>query len=322
MGDEVLELTEVPEIVERIARYANGITAPGRFENALNFRPGPEYVCLSSGIKSGTTWTQQIMHGLRSGGDMSFDEIDEVVSNLEYSPDVDVCEDQPFNPQMYKTHFHHGLCPKGFSKYIVLTRDPRDAALSLYLFHCNWFFTEEELSADDFVKYFVANRIPEEYAGINALQLNHQASWYPHRKDENVLWLHYEDLKQDLKACVKLISDFLGIGVGDQKLLELVEKQAGFDFMKKHQHKFDEHLLKLGRNEAIGLPKTAGLCNKSTSKVRNGNVHDGKRFLSAKSIAAIEAKWRSLFAPMCDYVSYEEMRAGINKELGRTFKEE
>ena len=53
------------------------------------------------------------------------------------------------------------------------------------------------------------------------------ASWYPHRKDENVLWLHYEDLKQDLKTCIKLISDFLGIGVNDEKLLELVERQVG-----------------------------------------------------------------------------------------------
>lgn len=51
--------------------------------------------------------------------------------------------------------------------------------------------------------------------------------WYPHRKDANVLWLHYEDLKADLKRCVKMLSDFLGVGVGDQELLDLVEKQAG-----------------------------------------------------------------------------------------------
>lgn len=52
------------------------------------------------------------------------------------------------------------------------------------------------------------------------------AKAYPHRNDDGVLWLHYEDLKADLKGCVKLISDFTGIGVGDQKLLDLVEYQV------------------------------------------------------------------------------------------------
>ena len=91
--------------------------------------------------------------------------------------------------------------------------------------------------------------------------------------------------------------------------------------MKKHQWKFDDHSLKLVRNEAVGLPKMAGLSNKSSAKVRNGNVHDGKRILSQKSLAGIEARWQSLFAPICNYANYEEMRAGINKELGRTFQE-
>ena len=51
--------------------------------------------------------------------------------------------------------------------------------------------------------------------------------WYPLRKDENVLWLHYEDLKADLSGCIKLLSEFIGVGVDDQELLDLAEKQAG-----------------------------------------------------------------------------------------------
>jgi len=44
--------------------------------------------------------------------------------------------------------------------------------------------------------------------------------------DDGVLWLHYDDLKADLKGCIKLISSFMGIGVGDQKLLDLVHYQV------------------------------------------------------------------------------------------------
>ena len=72
------------------------------------------------------------MHGLRSRGDMSFEEIDDVVVNMEFSTDViDIYEKQPFQPQMYKTHFPYDLCPKGFTKYIVVTRCKSEQAVHL-----------------------------------------------------------------------------------------------------------------------------------------------------------------------------------------------
>lgn len=43
-------------------------------------------------------------------------------------------------------------------------------------------------------------------------------SWYPHRNDDNVLFLHYEDMLQDLSYIVKLVSEFLQLGNEDQEL--------------------------------------------------------------------------------------------------------
>lgn len=57
------------------------------------------------------------------------------------------------------------------------------------------------------------------------------ASWFPHRKDENVLWLHYEDLMQDLAGCVDLIADFLGIGGNDAELKATVTHQVHVCFV-------------------------------------------------------------------------------------------
>ena len=51
-------------------------------------------------------------------------------------------------------------------------------------------------------------------------------SWYPHRNDDGVLWLHYDDLSEDLTKCISLISNFLQIGVGDDELLKIVEEQV------------------------------------------------------------------------------------------------
>lgn len=51
-------------------------------------------------------------------------------------------------------------------------------------------------------------------------------SWYPHRLDDNVLWLHYEDLQENLRECVRLIAEFLDIGKDDEELQELVTHQV------------------------------------------------------------------------------------------------
>lgn len=52
------------------------------------------------------------------------------------------------------------------------------------------------------------------------------ADWYDYRFCDNVLWLHFEDLKQDLRGCVKLIAKFLELDWQDEKLIDLVTKQA------------------------------------------------------------------------------------------------
>ena len=122
---------------------------------------------------------------------MSFEEIDDVVRTLEYSPyGPEIDTPQPFQPNMYKTHLTYEECPKGFDKYIIVTRfayspscislqgfvfsEPKDAAVSNYTYLCNWFFTSEEIGLNEFTDYFVASEIPEKYSKYAAIQLRHQ----------------------------------------------------------------------------------------------------------------------------------------------------
>ena len=69
--------------------------------------------------------SHQIMHGLRSNGDMNFEDIMFMCPDLEAAHDIegiDLEAEQKFHPRMYKTHFPYEMCPKGKGKYIVLTR--------------------------------------------------------------------------------------------------------------------------------------------------------------------------------------------------------
>lgn len=60
MAETVSEPSDVPEVVERIKYAAEHITPPERIEKVLSFQPGPGYICVASGMKSGTTWVQQV----------------------------------------------------------------------------------------------------------------------------------------------------------------------------------------------------------------------------------------------------------------------
>lgn len=79
-------------------------TAEG-FRKGLAFQPKPTDVFISPYSKCGTTWMQQIVHGLRSGGDMAFSEITEVVPWIEMAHDLGLDpEAQRFEPRAFKSH--------------------------------------------------------------------------------------------------------------------------------------------------------------------------------------------------------------------------
>jgi len=284
-----------------------------------------EDVILATGPKSGTTWVQQILHGLRSGGSMDYEDINAVIPIFEFagtSGGKEKSISQTFPPNIYKAHLVAEACPMTAGKYIVVTRNPGDAALSLYHFFCNWVFKAEELGTDEFVEWYYIRPYPRDVMFLNAHQMRHLASWYPHRKNANVLWVHYEDLKADLPKCIRMMSEFLGIGVGDEALFELVERQSSFEFMKQHSVKFDSRNYKLIRNELAGLLKNAGLdTNENAGKVRNGRVNESKEAFSAETLKKLDKLWDDTIKPVTGFNCYEEMRSAINRELGREFKE-
>ena len=69
--------------IQRIQeRFKNLTTNQGR-QKAMSFSPRPCDVIVVTPWKCGTTWMQQIMHQLRSGCDMFFEDIDEAVPWIE-----------------------------------------------------------------------------------------------------------------------------------------------------------------------------------------------------------------------------------------------
>jgi hypothetical protein len=70
-------------------RLSDFITEEG-VSRGLSFKPRSDDVFVVTSPKCGTTWMQQILHQLRSGGDMSFEDVYDVVPFIEFAYDIEI----------------------------------------------------------------------------------------------------------------------------------------------------------------------------------------------------------------------------------------
>src|SRR5204863_4185815 len=118
-----------------------GLVSEASFVAGLGFVARPSDVIIASYAKCGTTWLQQLVHSLRTGGDLDFDDISRVVPWIETAADLGLDLDgaQRGEPRAFKSHLSYDQVPAD-ARYIVSVRDPRDALVSAYRFFEGWFF--------------------------------------------------------------------------------------------------------------------------------------------------------------------------------------
>jgi len=198
-------------------------------------------VLITTAPKAGTTWMQQILYQMRSGGDPDFDNIDAVVPWLERPREgkswQQVLDDYAAlpRPRLFKTHCAAEQTPGIGTASIVLTmRDPRECCVSFYHHLMN--MTDEGLEASGHLRPTSFAAHVDNWLEFAAWYRNVK-SWWPYRNHENVLLLRYKDLKRDLAAGIDQIAAFLGWEVTPEQK-EQVLKYSSFDWMKVHDEKF------------------------------------------------------------------------------------
>lgn len=243
---------------------------------------------------------QQIVHGLRTGGDMDFSEITAVAPWIEMAHDmgIDLDADQTAAPRAFKTHWRGDEVPQG-CRYICVIRDPKDVAVSFYHFFAGWMFEPGSIALDAFVRDFF---IPGSRSGR---YWEHLLSWWEYRSRDDTLLLSFEDMKADLPGTVQRVAAFLGLDVS-QQTLDIATRQATIDFMKAHERQFDDHLLRAAREPACGLPPGG-----ETSKVRAGRVGDHKQTLSPKVIDLLDGIWRETIGAALGHADYDALRRAL-----------
>ncbi|MFN3207966.1 MAG: sulfotransferase domain-containing protein [Roseovarius sp.] len=282
-----------PETLEQMTAALGRFATEHGVETGLAYRPGPSDIFISPYSKCGTTWISQIAHGLRSGGDMDFDEITDVVPWLELAHDMgkDVNAPQPYRPRLFKSHLPWGVIPEG-GRYIVVLRDPVDAMVSLFRFFDGWMFERGAIALDDFAAYYLDRMGHEDY-------WSHAMSWWGVRGRDDVLLLAYEHMASDLVKNVAQVADFMGISDADR--LRVAAEQATLGFMKSHGRQFDDHLVRQARDAACGLPPGG-----TASKVDKGRAGAGRARVDAAMRAAYARKWQATLGARFGLKSYDE----------------
>jgi hypothetical protein len=282
--------TSIAEMHERMQYFA---TDEG-WQKGLAYKPDPTDVFIVTPPKCGTTWMQQIVHGLRTRGSMDFDEITRVVPwiNMAHDMGIDIYEPQVAHPRAFKTHTPLNELPQG-GKYIIILRHPHDALLSHYHFFEDMFFEKGSIDISTFAREL---HMP----GRDIVK--HTLGFWDRRKDKKVLVFCYETMKADLARTIEKVAKFVDIPLDDE-LKQIVLKQSDIKFMQENKDKFEDNIIRTKRFPAMKLP-----IDTQMHKVRTGNVGDSKTKIPDEIKKELDDIWKNEITPVTGMDSYEDLR--------------
>jgi hypothetical protein len=273
-------------------------------ERGLAFKARPSDLIITPYAKCGTTWLQQIVHGLRTRGDMDFDDISRVIPWIEFAHaqglDLDAGQPGPF--RAFKSHLAWHEVPKG-GRYLVSIRDPKDALVSFFRFMEGWLFETGSIGMAEFAQRRYLDR-PEDRT-----YWYHLTSWWERRHDPDTLLLSYEGMKADLPGTVRRVADFVGIELAPD-LERIVIEQASLPFMLEHKDRFDDLLMRQ-LQERTGMLPPGG----DAAKVRSGRVGSHRLELPTEITAELDRRWQERIAEPLGLANYDELRATLEAEL-------
>lgn len=202
-------------------------------------------VWLASFPKSGNTWVSFILGNalidyFEKEIEMNFDNLQKIIPDIYVSQDIPEKLGFGNTPRIIKTH---ELYRSEYKKSIYIIRDPKDTMISYY-YYLKEGHNQKVGAFSDFIR---SDR------GINSW-CKHAKSWI----NKYDVIISYENLKQDPRAEIKKILNFLSLDIPDERLNEAIKKSS-FDNMRqieknsslkwKKEHKMDKNFYFIRKGE-------------------------------------------------------------------------
>ena len=223
--------------------------------------------------RSGTTWTEQIVHLLVNNGEQGNKRLTDAV------PWVETVPHRPNGMQeflkamrgrrLFTSHLPLQLVPRAkdtTARYVYVARNPKDVATSFY-FHDQSKGGYEGTWEEHFQLFLDGGLTFGSY-------FDHVLPWWEaSQQDQSILFLKYEDMKINLAENVAKIAAFLNIQA-DSQLIDRVVTSSSFKSMAAGQNtNFD------------WIPQRAGV----PSHFRKGDIGDWRNQLTEEESQKLDA---------------------------------
>ncbi|XP_072128156.1 sulfotransferase 1B1-like [Mobula birostris] len=218
-----------------------GVPMPDMFmedwEDVENFPAHPSDIIIATYPKAGTTWVQEIVDAILQGGDVKKclrAPLEDRIPFLEfkYHGQPRTALQQLLNtppPRVIKTHLPFQLLPKSFleqgCKILYCARNAKDLMVSYFHFDLMNQLQPDPGTWQEYFQRFLKGDVSY------GLWHHHVRGWWDQKESHPILYLFYEDLKEDLKREVVKIARFLEKQFSDP-VLDSIVHHTTFESMK------------------------------------------------------------------------------------------
>lgn len=202
-----------------------------------NYSPQKHDVFICSYFKSGTNWTMQIAQQIAHRGQAEFEHIHNVVSWPDspipnFTIPLEAPFDSPTNLRVIKTHLQAKNVPYNEeAKYICIVRDPKAVFVSSYFFVRSLFFGKLMPLPKTWLKLYMGKH------ALHGPWAEFTAGYWQWRHRKNVLFITFEEMKDDLPGAIRKIAAVMGVELTEEEFAN-VEHYSSYKYMKSIDHKF------------------------------------------------------------------------------------
>uniref|UniRef100_A0A668A6N6 Sulfotransferase n=1 Tax=Myripristis murdjan TaxID=586833 RepID=A0A668A6N6_9TELE len=204
-----------------------------KYYEEFSFRP--DDIIVVTYPKSGTTWSQEILPLILSGGDAAAIETLPNWDRVPWLEELRACvldlEQRP-SRRVFATHFHYNMMPPSFFKtkpqVIYIMRNPKDVFTSSFHYYGMASYLVNPGTQKEFLHKFLDGKI------MFGSWFDHIKGWLNAEDQERILYIAYEEMIMDLQDSVARLAQFLERPLSSE-VIEKIAERCAFKNMKQNK---------------------------------------------------------------------------------------